>query len=90
MVQWSCAALDRQNTNYEGIGYQYENGGLVNPNYRYFKKMIEGGDPYFGMSTGKDRFAAFMGRAAYSYADKYSINATARYDGSQTKWANRK
>jgi TonB-linked SusC/RagA family outer membrane protein len=75
-------STDRQNSNYEGIGYQYENGGLVNPNYRYFKKMIEGGDPYFGMSTGKDRFAAFMGRAAYTYAGKYSINATARYDGS--------
>jgi TonB-linked SusC/RagA family outer membrane protein len=75
-------STDRQNSNYEGIGYQYESGGLVNPNYRYFKKMIEGGDPYFGMSYGKDRFAAFMGRAAYSYKDKYSVNATARYDGS--------
>jgi TonB-linked SusC/RagA family outer membrane protein len=73
---------DRQNTNYEGIGYQYENGGLVNPNYRYFKKMIEGGDPYFGMGYSKERYAAFMGRAAYSYKDKYSLNATARYDGS--------
>jgi TonB-linked SusC/RagA family outer membrane protein len=75
-------STDRQTSNYEGIGYQYENGGLVNPNFRYFKKMIEGGDPYFGMLTNRDRFAAFMGRAAYSYADKYSINATARYDGS--------
>lgn len=75
-------STDRQTSSYEGIGYQYENGGLVNPNYRYFKKMIEGGDAYFGMGTGKDRFAAFMGRAAYSFADKYSINATARYDGS--------
>ena len=75
-------SADRQNSNYDGIGYQYENGGLVNPNYRYFKKMIEGGDPYFGMSYEKDRFAAFMGRAAYSFKDKYSVNATARYDGS--------
>lgn len=75
-------STDRQNSNYEGIGYQYENGGLVNPNYRYFKKMIEGGDPYFGMDYGKERFAAFMGRAAYAYGEKYSFNATARYDGS--------
>ncbi|MGJ1247213.1 MULTISPECIES: SusC/RagA family TonB-linked outer membrane protein [Sphingobacterium] len=73
---------DRQNSNYEGIGYQYENGGLVNPNYRYFKKMIEGGDPYFGMDYNYDRFAAFMLRAAYSYKGKYSVNATGRYDGS--------
>jgi TonB-linked outer membrane protein, SusC/RagA family len=75
-------STDRQNSSYEGIGYQYENGGLVNPNYRFFKKMIEGGDPYFGMSYGKERFVAFMGRAAYSFNDKYSVNATARYDGS--------
>lgn len=73
---------DRRNSAYEGIGYQYENGGLVNPNYRYFKKMIEGGDPYFGMSYGAERFAAFMGRAAYAFGEKYSVNATARYDGS--------
>ena len=73
---------DRQNSNYDGIGYQYQNGGLVNPNYRYFKKMIEGGDPYFGMNYNYDRFAAFMVRAAYSYNEKYSFNATGRYDGS--------
>lgn len=73
---------DRRNSNYEGIGYQYENGGLVNPNYRYFKKMIEGGDAYFGMADSRERFAAFMGRAAYAFGEKYSVNATARYDGS--------
>lgn len=73
---------DRQNSNYDGIGYQYENGGLVNPNYRYFKMMIEGGDPYFGMGYGYDRFVAMMMRGAYAYKDKYSINFTTRYDGS--------
>ncbi|NGM60548.1 SusC/RagA family TonB-linked outer membrane protein [Sphingobacterium sp. SGG-5] len=73
---------DRQNSNYEGIGYQYGNGGLVNPNYRFFKKMIEGSDPYFGMGLQYDRFVATMGRAAYSYNDRYSVNATIRYDGS--------
>ncbi|MBO9155192.1 SusC/RagA family TonB-linked outer membrane protein [Chitinophaga sp. GCM10012297] len=73
---------DRKNSAYEGIGYQYANGGLVNPNYRYFKKMIEGGDPYFMMNYGAERFAAFMGRAAYAFGEKYSVNATARYDGS--------
>lgn len=73
---------DRKNSAYEGIGYQYANGGLVNPNYRYFKKMIEGGDPYFGMNYEAERFAAFMGRAAYAFGEKYSVNGTVRYDGS--------
>lgn len=73
---------DRQNSDFEGVGYQYDNGGLVNPNYRYFKKAIEGGDPYFGMGLNYDRFLAMMARAAYSYKEKYSINATVRDDGS--------
>jgi TonB-linked SusC/RagA family outer membrane protein len=73
---------DRQNSDYEGIGYQYANGGLVNPNYRYFKKLIEAGDPYFGMYYNKERNVAFMSRVAYSYDSRYSVNATFRYDGS--------
>lgn len=73
---------DRQNTDFDGVGYQYDNGGLVNPNYRYFKKAIEGGDPYFSMGLGYDRFLAMMARAAYSFKEKYSINATVRNDGS--------
>lgn len=73
---------DRQNSNFMGVAYQYDNGGLVNPNYRFFKKMIEGGDAYFGMDYKYDRFVAGMFRGAYSLKDRYSINATARYDGS--------
>lgn len=72
---------DRQFSNFQGVAYQYENGGLVNPNYRYFKKMIEGGQPYFGMNYGYERFVANMFRAAYSFKEKYTLNATYRYDG---------
>ncbi|SFG63453.1 SusC/RagA family TonB-linked outer membrane protein [Pedobacter insulae] len=73
---------DRQNSNFDGVGYQYDNGGLVNPNYRYFKKAIEGGAPYYGMGYGYDRFLAAMARAAYSFKERYSFNATVRNDGS--------
>lgn len=73
---------DRQNASYDGVGYQYENGGLVNPNYRFFKKMIEAGDPYFGMYYNKERNVAFMSRLAYNYDSRYSVNTTIRYDGS--------
>lgn len=73
---------DRQNTDYEGIGYQYENNGLVDPNFRYFKKMSEGGDPYFGMRYGKERYVGVALRGAYSFDEKYVLNGTFRYDGS--------
>lgn len=72
---------DRQNSSYDGVGYQFASGGLVNPNYRYFKKIIEAGNPYFSMGYGYDRYVATMLRTAYAYKDKYSVNFTARYDG---------
>ncbi|WP_316769236.1 SusC/RagA family TonB-linked outer membrane protein [Pedobacter frigiditerrae] len=74
--------IDRQNSRFDGVGYQYENGGIVNANYLYFKKAQEANAPYYSMGYGADRFAAFALRAAYAYKEKYSINATARYDGS--------
>ncbi|MBS7565729.1 SusC/RagA family TonB-linked outer membrane protein [Mucilaginibacter sp. Bleaf8] len=74
--------VNRQTENFDGVGYQYTNGGIVNPAYQYFKWGQESGYPYFSMQPGRDRFAAFAGRVAYSYKDKYSINATSRLDGS--------
>ncbi len=73
---------DRQNYNFDGVGYQYENGGLVNTNYRYFKKATEGGDAYFGMNEGHDRYMAYMLNGAYNFGNRYTFNATTRLDGS--------
>ncbi|MCH5715948.1 SusC/RagA family TonB-linked outer membrane protein [Niabella hibiscisoli] len=44
--------------------------------------MIEGAQPYFGMGYGYDRFVASMFRAAYSFKERYTLNGTFRYDGS--------
>ena len=73
---------DRQNKFFDGVGYQYENGGLVAPYYKYFKKAREEGKSYFGMQNGYDRWVGYSMRAAYAYKDRYRINATGRYDGS--------
>lgn len=75
-------STNRQNYAFEGAGYDYENGGLVNTNYKYFKKLTEGGDAYFGMQNEYDRFMAYMFRGAYNYDGRYSINFTGRMDGS--------
>ncbi len=74
--------IDRQNSRFDGVGFQYDNGGIVNSNFLYFKKAQESNAPYYSMGNGFDRFTAFALRAAYSFKDKYSLNATARYDGS--------
>lgn len=81
--------INRQYSRFDGVGYQYGNGGIVNPNYLYFKQGQEGAAPYFSMRYGADRFAAFALRAAYAYKDKYSVNATTRYDGSNLMGASR-
>lgn len=75
-------STDKQNEFFDGVGYQYENGGLVNANNLYFKQAAETGKPYFGMGNNYERFIAYMFRGAYAYKGKYSINFTTRYDGS--------
>ena len=73
---------DRQNDSFDGVGYQYENSGIVNPDFKYFERAQQLIYPYFGMGYAKDRYTAFMLRAAYNYNEKYSFNVTTRYDGS--------
>lgn len=75
-------STDKQNEFFDGVGYQYENGGLVNANHFYFKQAAETGKPFFGMGYNYERFIAYMFRGAYSYQGKYSVNFTSRYDGS--------
>lgn len=75
-------ATDRQYDNFDGIGYQYSNAGLVHPDYKYFQDAMYQNMPYFGMGYNKDRFAALMARAAYAFNDRYSVNFTTRLDRS--------
>lgn len=74
--------IDRQNESFDGVGYQFANGGLVNPYYKYFKQASEKGQPYFGMQNGYDRYTAFFANAAYTYKEKYTLRLSGRYDGS--------
>lgn len=73
---------DRQNRTMEGVGYQYDRGGVpvIDPNM--IKWRTEEGQYYYGMEYNYDRFIAHMARVAYSYKGKYNVNATGRYDGS--------
>lgn len=82
-------SAERQSEFFDGVGYQFENGGLVNPYYMYFKKQGEAGKPYFGMLPGVDRFRAYMGQVTYGYQDKYVITPTVRFDGSNKMGASK-
>jgi TonB-linked SusC/RagA family outer membrane protein len=75
-------SADRKNSSFDGIGYQYERGGVpfINPNF--VKQRLQSGYSYYGMKEFRDRFAAFFATSSYSYAGKYTVNGTFRYDGS--------
>ncbi len=75
-------SADRQDEFFDGVGYQFENGGLVSPYYMYFKQAGEAGKAYFGMKPGYDRYLAYMFQTTYAYKGKYIFTPTVRYDGS--------
>lgn len=74
--------IDRQREAFDGVGYQFDNGGLVTPYYKYFKEAAEEGKPYFSMGNEFERYSAFFGNAAYTYDEKYTVKFSGRYDGS--------
>ena len=74
-------AIDRTKSNFQGWGMQYANGETPYYIYQYFKKGIEDGDQYFSLNNTKVRSVAFFANANYSYAGRYSINGTIRYEG---------
>lgn len=73
---------DRQNFSNTGYGYQYDNGGIPNIDYKILKQTVESNFPYYGMSKDFDRFAAFYLNGQYTFKKKYNVYGTVRYDGS--------
>lgn len=73
---------NKQNRFNNGVGYQFDRGGIPFLDPDYFKQAIEANSFYYGMGYNYERYLSYMTRAAYSYQGKYSINATGRYDGS--------
>ncbi|WP_239018631.1 SusC/RagA family TonB-linked outer membrane protein [Sphingobacterium corticibacterium] len=83
-------ASDRNNTWFRGWGLQYELGESPFTDYRVFKRGQEENTPYFHVNRNKDndptntkyKQAAFFTNLTYSYAGKYILNGTFRYEGS--------
>jgi len=85
--------VNRQTSNYLGVGYQYGNGGVPYNYYLYFKQMNEQNSNYYGLVNEYDRSVAFYTNATYTYNNKYTLMATLREDGSnqlglsaKTRW----
>lgn len=75
------STVKRTSTTWTGWGYQYNNGGIVYTPYIWLKQFNEENTDYFGESWTKTNTLAFYGQAVYSYASRYTINGTVRYEG---------
>lgn len=73
--------LSRANSSFNGWGMQYTLGEIPSYVYQYFKKGIEADDKYYSLAHSSVRSVAGFLNATYSYAGKYTVNGTLRYEG---------
>ncbi len=74
-------SVKRRQTWSQGVGMQYNMGMLAKYDYHYFKQLQEENGQYFAVTDTRTRSAAFFATATYSYKSRYTINGTARYEG---------
>ena len=74
-------SIDRHSSNFRGWGMQYAMGEIPSTAYQVFKKGAEENTDYYGLVNTYDRSVAFFANATYSYAARYILNGTIRYEG---------
>lgn len=74
-------AINRTRDYNNDWGMQFDKGETAFYIYQYFKRSIEEGTAYYELANTRSRSAAFFANATYSYAGRYNINGTVRYEG---------
>ncbi|WP_461532468.1 SusC/RagA family TonB-linked outer membrane protein [Sinomicrobium sp.] len=74
--------IDRDFSQFEGVGIQYDKGSTVyvDPNFYKFRSLTS--SKPFGVSEERERFLSYFARVNYAYDSKYILTLTGRYDGS--------
>jgi len=87
------SSVRRTSTNWTGWGYQYNNGGITYTPYLWLKQMNEENTEYFGESYTLTNTLAYYGQVNYNYDQRYTLNGTIRYEGTnrlgksrQSRW----
>ena len=75
-------SVDRHEKWNRGWGMQFNMGEIANYNYKVFKKGAEENTQYFSLDNTHERRQAFFGTFTYGLLNRYSINGTVRYEGS--------
>ncbi len=89
MIGSELSTVRRTSTHWTGWGYQFDNGGIVYTPYLWLKQMNEENTDYFGESFTQTNTLAYYGQAVYSYDQRYTINGTFRYEGTNRLGKNR-
>ena len=74
--------IQRSRSWFNGWGMQYAKGELPYYTYQFFKKSLEENTNYYTLSNTNSRSVAFFANATYGFNNRYVINGTIRYEGS--------
>ena len=75
------SSVRRTSTTWTGWGYQFDNGGITYTPYFWLKQMNEENTDYFGESYTLTNSMAYYGQFNYNYDQRYTVNGTLRYEG---------
>ena len=74
--------IKRSRSWFNGWGMQYAKGEIPYYVYQFFKKSLEENTDYYTLSNTNSRSVAFFANATYGFDNRYVINGTYRYEGS--------
>jgi len=93
LVGFEASKIDRHTEAFQGWGICYDNGNLPFFDWRLFKQMSEENGNYYSDDRTASRSMAGFGTASFMYDNRYIINGTLRYEGSnklgkatQSRW----
>jgi len=89
LIGTELSTVRRTATTWTGWGYQYNNGGIVYTPYLWLKQRNEENTDYFSESFTQTNTLAYYTQAVYSYDQRYTINGTFRYEGTNRLGKNR-
>ena len=75
-------SIERSRSWFNGWGMQYAKGEIPYYVYQFFKKSLEENTDYYSLSNTNSRSVAFFANATYGFDNRYVINGTYRYEGS--------
>lgn len=93
MAGLEASKIDRLTEAYQGWGICYNNGNIPFTDWKLFKQQNEENMNYYSYTPSTFRNMAYFGTASFMYDNRYIINGTLRYEGSnklgrstQSRW----